>query len=138
MPNSTEQKRSLSLRIKIALISILSFIVTTACSLSRTRPTPEVTCYTAIAPTDPPTPEVLCYEMVIEITATPTPTLTCYTAPPPTDTPTTFTSPLSPLPTPTPTPTPTPEARRLLLDRLLTEGRLPQDVAQRLNESLEI
>lgn len=123
MSNLTEQKRSFSLRIKITLVSLLSFIVTTACSLSRTRPTPKVTCYTAIAPTDPPTPEVLCYEAVLP-TDTPTPT--------------TFTSPLSPLPTPTPTPTPTPEARRLLLDRLLTEGRLPQDVTQQLDESLGI
>jgi hypothetical protein len=132
MPSSTEQKRSLSLRIKITLISILSFIVTTACSLSRTRPTPEVTCYTAIAPTDPPTPEVLCYEAVLP-DDTPTPTVTCYTAtvPPPTDTPTptTFTS---PLPTPTPTLTPTLEARRLLLDELLTEDRFPQDIARQL------
>ena len=63
MYNLTEQKRSLSVRIKIMLVSILSFIVTTACTLSRTRPTPEVTCYTAVAPTEPPTPEVLCYEM---------------------------------------------------------------------------
>ena len=123
MSNLTEQKRSLSLRIKITLVSLLSFIVTTACSLSRTRPTPEVTCYTAIAPTNTPTPEVLCYEMVMP-TDTPTPT--------------TFTSPLSPLPTPTSTPTPTPEARRLLLDRLLAEGRLPKDVAQQLDESPEI
>jgi hypothetical protein len=117
MSNSTEQKRSFSLRMKITLVSLLSFIVTTACSLSRTRPTPEVTCYTAISPTDPPTPEVLCYEMVLP-TDTPTPT--------------TFTSPLSPLPTPTPTPTPTPEARHLLLQRLLSEGRLPHDVIHEL------
>ena len=121
MSDPTEQKQSFSLRIKITLISILSFIVTTACSLSRTRPTPEITCYTAIAPTDPPIPEVLCYEMVM-LTDTPTPT--------------TFASPLSPLPTPTPTPTL--EARRLLLDRLLAEGRLPQDVVQQLDESLGI
>ncbi len=127
MSNSTEYKRSFPVRIKIALVSLLSFIVTTACTLSRTRPTPEVTCYTAIAPTDPPTPEVLCYEAVIEPTNTPTPTVTCYTA-----TPTTFTSPLSPLPTPTPTLTPTLEARRLLLDELLAKGRFPQDIARQL------
>ncbi|MCP4536767.1 MAG: hypothetical protein GY832_06440 [Chloroflexi bacterium] len=67
----------------------------------------------------------------------------CYAPPPPpeeltrmatTPTPTTFMSPLSPLPTPTPTPTPTPspEARHLLLQRLLSEGRLPQVVVREL------
>jgi hypothetical protein len=65
----------------------------------------------------------------------------CYAPPPPpeeltrmatTPTPTTFTSPLSPLPTPTPTPTPTPEARHLLLQRLLAEGRLPPGVVHEL------
>ncbi|MCP4536768.1 MAG: hypothetical protein GY832_06445 [Chloroflexi bacterium] len=122
MSNSIEQKRSLLVRIRITLVSILSFIVTTACSLSRVRPTPEPTCYTVISPTEPPTPEVLCYEMVIEATNTPTPTVTCYTA-----TPSTFTSPLL-----TPTPTPTPEARHLLLDKLLTKDRFPQDIARQL------
>lgn len=121
MSNSTEQKRSLSLRLQITLVSILSFIVTTACSLSRVRPTPEPTCYTVISPTEPPTPEVLCYEMAPPA-ETPTPTM--------------FTSPLSPLPTPTPTPTP--EARRLLLDELLAKGRFPQDIAQQLDELPEI
>ncbi|HUX76553.1 MAG TPA: hypothetical protein VMY40_07950 [Anaerolineae bacterium] len=41
-----------------------------------------------------------------------------------------FTSPISPLPTPTPPPTS--EARRLLLDKLLAEGRFPGDVTQEL------
>ncbi len=113
MSSSTEQRRSFSLRIKITLVSILSFIVTSACSLmqSRTTPTPVIMCYIEAPPTNTPTPIVLCYDMVA-----------------PTETP--FTSPLSPLPTPTPTSTP--EARRLLLDRLIAEGRLPRDVARQL------
>jgi len=69
------------------------------------------------------------------------PACMCYAPVPPPDeltrmsmtpTPTTFTSPLSPLPTPTPTPTPTPEARHLLLQRLLAEGRLPHDAVHEL------
>lgn len=117
MPNPARQKRSLSLRLKIAAVSLLSLLVTTACSLLRLRstPTPVITCYEIVAPTDPPTPFV-----------------TCYTAPAPTKTPisTTFTSPISPLPTPTPTLTP--EARRILLQKLLAEGRFPHDVAREL------
>ena len=115
MSTPTRRNRSPSLRLKIAAISLLSFVVTTACSWLRLRPTaePGVTCYTAVAPTDPPTPVVLCYEVA-----------------PPTETPpsTTFTSPISPLPTPTPTS----EARRLLLERLLTEGRFPGGVTREL------
>ena len=133
MADRIKQKRPFSLRLKIATVSLLSLIVTTACSLlrSRTTPTPVVMCYEMVAPTDIPTPAVMCYEMVAP-TDTPSPFVTCYTAPPPTKTPTstTFTSPLSPLPTPTPTSTP--EARHLLLDKLLAEGRFPQDVARQL------
>ncbi|MBU0702526.1 MAG: hypothetical protein KKC18_01505 [Chloroflexi bacterium] len=50
---------------------------------------------------------------------------------PKTVTPTTFISPISPL-SPLPTPTPTPEARRLLRERLLAEGRFPRAVARQL------
>lgn len=126
------QRHPLPLRLKITAISLLSFVVTTACSLSRLRSTltPDVTCYSMIAPTEPPTPEVLCYEMVAP-TAPPTPTPMCYTpSPPPTgiQTPTPPTSPL-----PTPTPTSTSEARHLLLERLLAEGRFPQDAIWQLN-----
>jgi len=117
MPRPVRPKRSLSLRLKIAAISLLSFLVTTACSLLRLRSTPE--------------PVMLCYE-VINPTDTPKPIVTCYTALPPTDTPppTTFTSPISPLPTPTTTSTP--EARHLLLEELLATGRFPTDVAHEL------
>jgi len=117
MPTPSKQKRSLSRRTKIAVISLLSFLVTTACSALRLRatPTPNVTCYTMVAPTDTPTPVVMCY-------AVPAPTET--------PTPITFTSPLSPLPTPTPSPTP--EARRLLQERLLAEDRFPDSVVREL------
>ena len=62
-------------------------------------------------------------------TPTPMPP-TCYepVAPPMTATPTTFISPISPLPTPTPSP----EARRLLREKLLTEGRFPGKIARQL------
>ncbi|RLC95467.1 MAG: hypothetical protein DRI77_10005 [Chloroflexi bacterium] len=116
-PDTSRRKKSLSLRAKVAAVSVLSFLVTTACAWLRLRSTPEpiITCYEMVAPTDPPTPVVMCYEPIIEI-ATPTPT--------------TFISPISPLPTPTPTATP--EAKRLLLDRLLTEGRFPYPIARQL------
>ena len=115
MQGPTRQKYSLSLRAKIAVVSLLSFLVTTACSWLRLRatPTPDVTCYIMVEPTDTPTPVVMCYEVQMP-TETPTPTP--------------FISPISPLPTPTPTP----EARRLLRERLLTEGRFPRAVAQQL------
>jgi hypothetical protein len=117
MSTPTRRNRSPSLRLKIAAISLLSFMVTTACSWLRLRPTaePGVMCYKAVTPTDTPTPVVMCYEVSL-----------------PTETPpsTTFTSPISPLPTPTPTPTS--EARRLLLDKLLAEGRFPGDVTREL------
>jgi hypothetical protein len=117
MPISAKRRRSLSRRLRIAMVSVLSFLVTTACSWLRLRSTPDpsVTCYTAVAPTKPPTPVVLCYEIA---------------APTETSTPDMFTSPISPLPTPTPTSTP--EAHRLLLDRLLAEGRFPQDLTRQL------
>lgn len=112
MQTQVKQKRSLSLRLKIAAISLLSLVVTTACSRLRLHATPEPMCYVMVAPTDTPTPIVMCYEMVAP-TETPTPAI--------------FDSPL-----PTPTPTSTPQARRLLLDRLLVEGRFPEDVARQL------
>jgi hypothetical protein len=135
MSDRIKRKRPFPLRLKIGAVSLLSLVVTTACSLlrSRTTPTPVIMCYEMVAPNDTPTPVVMCYAEVAP-TDTPTPFVTCYTAPPPTETPTptTFTSPLIPLPTPTPTPTPTPEARHLLLQRLLAEGRLPHDVVHEL------
>ena len=117
MPISAKRRRSLSFRLRIVTVSVLSFLVTTACSWLRLRSTsdPRVTCYTAVAPTNPPTPVVLCYEIA---------------APTETPTPDTFTSPISPLPTPTPTSTP--QAHRLLLDRLLADGCFPQDVTRQL------
>jgi hypothetical protein len=131
MPTQVRQKRSLSfpfpfsLRLKIVIVSLLSFLVTSGCSLLRLRPTPKpptVTCYEPTIKIEEltPSPFVLCYEMML-LTETPDSTL--------------FTSPLSPLPTPTPTATP--EARRLLLGRLLAEGRFPQDVAGQLSELQE-
>ena len=121
MSEPVRKKRPLSLRVKIVLVSLLSFLVTTACSWLRLRPTPMVTCYEAVAPSDTPTPFVTCYTAPAPST---TPTPLCYT---PTPSPTTFTSPL-----PTPSPSPTPEARRLLRDRLLAGGRFPQNVARQL------
>jgi hypothetical protein len=110
MSTSTRRKRPPSLRFKLAVVSFLSFLVTTACSWMRLRatPTPEVLCYVVVAPTDTPTPVVMCYEMVV-----------------PTETPDTFTSPL-------PTPTTTPEARRMLQNKLLADNRFPSAVARRL------
>jgi len=132
-------RRSLSVRVKVLVVSVLSFVVTTACSWLRVRSTPEpnVTCYTMSPPTNTPTPVVMCYTMPPP-TNTPTPMVMCYEAMIPTETPTstTFTSPISPLPTPTPTaptsPLPTPEARQSLLEQLLAEGRFPEDVAREL------
>ena len=97
-------------RIKLAAVSFLGLLIPSACS-TVTQPM----CYAPAPPTD-----------------TPSPFVTCYTAPPPTETPTPtpFTSPLSPLPTPPPTSTA--EARRLLLDRLLSEERFPDEVARDL------
>ena len=107
MPRQNESKLAPKLRLKIAAVSLLGLIVPSACA----SPTP--TCYEPQVPTDTPLPQAI-----------------CYTAPAPTQTPTPFSSPLSPLPTPTPTSTP--EPRRLLLDRLLAQGRLPPDVARQL------
>jgi hypothetical protein len=104
MPTPRESKRSLKRQLKIAAVSLLGFLIPSACS-----PPPPM-CYVPPAPTD-----------------TPKPVVTCYTAPPPTQTPTPFTSPL-----PTPTPTSTPEARRLLRDKLLAEGCFPAGVAREL------
>ncbi|MBU0702527.1 MAG: hypothetical protein KKC18_01510 [Chloroflexi bacterium] len=104
MPTPDESKRSLKRRLKIVAVSLLGFLIPSACA-------PPPMCYVPPAPTDTPTPFVM-----------------CYVAPAPTETPTTFTSPLSPLPTPTPSP----EARRLLREKLLTEGRFPDTVARDL------
>ena len=108
-----KQKRPVMLRLRITVVSLLSILVTTACTLTRQRstPTPVVLCYKGVAPSEPPTPTIF----------------TCYTAPPPTVSPTP-TALTSPLPTPTPTSTPTPEARRLLLERLVAEGCFPDGV----------
>jgi hypothetical protein len=108
MPTSTRRKQPIPVRIRIAAIALLSPIVTLACAATRQRPTLEVLCYQVIAVTDTPTPFVTCYDAVI-----------------PSEIPTPFTSPL-------PTPTATPEARHLLLERLLAEGRLPENVLQEL------
>ena len=111
MPTPSPSDRSLGHRLKLAAISFLGLLIPSACS-TVTQPM----CYVPPPPTDMPTPFV-----------------TCYTAPPPTETPTPtpFTSPLSPLsPLPTPPPTSTAEARRLLLDRLLSEDRFPDAVAR--------
>jgi hypothetical protein len=108
MPTPAQRKHQIPARIKIAAVALLSSIVTLACAATRQRPTPGVLCYQVIAVTDTPTPFVTCYEAVI-----------------PSETPTPFVSPL-------PTPTATPEARHLLLERLLAEGRLPENVIQEL------
>ena len=169
----------LPLRFKIALVSFLSLVVTTACSRLRLRgiEQPDVLCYTVVSPTDTPTPVVLCYEVSLP---TDTPTPVCYTPTLPslssshTPTPTLTPTPLCYTPTPSPTaisadapllltpgkvspitcyapqvdvgpavhgpvdvttPVPTPsEARRLLLEELLAEGRFPRRVARRLSE----
>ena len=64
MPNPTKRKHSPSLRLKIVVVSLLSFLITTARSWLRLRPgsAPGILCYKAIAPTE--TPIVLCYEVV--------------------------------------------------------------------------
>ncbi len=105
MLTQDQVKRLLKLRLKVVVVSLLGFLVPSACA------PPPPTCYVPPAPTD-----------------TPAPLVTCYTAPAPTSTPDTFTSPISPLPTPTPSP----EARRLLREKLLTEGRFPGKVAREL------
>jgi len=73
----------------------------------------------------PPMP--MCYTP----TPTPTPTPRCYT-PGPSYAPATTPRPPHPDGTPQTSSTPTPEARRLLLEQLLAEGRFPQDVARKL------
>lgn len=154
------------LRLKIALVSFLSLMMTAACSRLRLRDVeePDVLCYTVISPTDTPTPVVMCYEVALP---TDTPTPVCYTATPSLSASHTPTATLTPTPlcyTPTPSPTAqsadapllltpakvlpvldyvpqadvepvTPlEARRLLLEELLAEGRFPRRVAKRLSE----
>ncbi len=88
MPESNKSKPTLSLRFRIALVSLLSFIVTTACAVlqQRVEPTPEVLCYEMIVPTDTPTPIVDCY-IASPVTETPTLTPVCYTPTPSPNTP---------------------------------------------------
>ena len=131
MATPDKQRKSLMLRLKITLVSLVALVLSAACSPKPTQKTPTITCYEPVMPTDTPEPIVTCYTA----TASPptfTPTPMCYTptAPPPTftPTPTTFTSPISPLPTPTSTS----EARHLLRERLLTEDRFPRDIAREL------
>lgn len=114
MPKLVGQERLLPLRLKIVVISLLSLLVTTACSLLRWRPTPTMVCYAPVPPTETPTPFVTCYKMSAQ-TETPS-----------------ATPPTSPLPTPTPTASP--EARRLLLEGLLAEGRFPQEIVWHLRQ----
>jgi hypothetical protein len=73
---------------------------------------------------------VVCYDVGL-VTETPTPFVSCYKMVAPTQTPT-ATPPTSPLPTPTPT-APS-EARRLLLEGLLADGRFPQQVVWQLED----
>jgi hypothetical protein len=114
MPTPDRQEHPVMLRLRITVVSLLSILVTTACTMMRQRstPTPVMLCYKMVVPTEPPTPAIF----------------TCYTAPPPTVSPT-ATAFTSPLPTPTPTSTPTSEARRLLRERLVAEGRFPDGFA---------
>ena len=117
MATPSRQRKSLMLRLRITLVSLAALVLSAACSPKPTQQTPTTTCYEPVMPTDTPEPIVTCYTA----TASP-PTFT------PTPTPDTFTSPLSPLPTPTLAP----EARNLLRERLLAEGRFPQGVAREL------
>jgi hypothetical protein len=100
MSSPVESKRSLpfSLRVKIAVISLLSLLITTACSLLRLRSNQEsgVVRLKVSNPTDTVTPYVMCYEVSLPAD---TPTPVCYTPTPP---------PLFSSHTPTPTLTPTP------------------------------
>lgn len=130
MTEPVRRRLSVVRRWRLVVVSGLAFCVTLACSLFRGRDSDGdagVICYAEAPPTE--TPQIMCYEpvMIEEPTATPTPI-----------------SPLSPLPTPvmcytptpspTPTATPTPEARDVLLDRLLADGRFPETVARALQE----
>ncbi|HET91478.1 MAG TPA: hypothetical protein ENN99_12195 [Chloroflexi bacterium] len=113
IPTAEKSTGRFSLRLRIALVSLLSFVVTTACAVLRQRveSTPEVLCYAMITPTDTPTPIVECY-IISPLTETPTPTLTCYTATPshntPDPIPTCYTPTLPSPPTVTASPTLTP------------------------------
>jgi hypothetical protein len=102
-------KPLLKRRLETAVVSLIAFLISLACSLKPLR--------------DTPTPAPMCYTATLPATDTPEPIGVCYT---PTPSPITFVSPLSPVPTPTP------EARHLLQERLLAEGRFPQDVVREL------
>ena len=113
MPEPAKRKLSPPLRVKIATISLLTTFVTIACAILRPRPTPEITCYTVVPTiTDTPEPIIMCYEAVAPTEAS-------------TSTPTPLNSPLD-------TPTPTTEARRLLREQLLAEGRFPGRVVREM------
>jgi hypothetical protein len=75
-----------------------------------------------LTPTPSPTPTIMCYTPTPSHTATPP---MCYTA-----TPSYAPAPVSDAVQPSSSGTP--QARRLLLDQLLAEGRFPQDIAHRL------
>jgi hypothetical protein len=101
MPDKIGRKLPIHTRIKIAIASCLSLIITTACTLLRPRPTSEIMCYqVAPPPTDTPsTPIVMCYEIAVTLPSTPTiesptPSPMCYT-PTPSSTPTPSDSPLA-------------------------------------------
>jgi hypothetical protein len=123
-----EPKRSLSfpLRVRIALISLLSLVVTTACSRLRLRGIEgsDVLCYTVVSPTDTPTPFVICY-ITRKVELPPdTPTPVCYTPTP------SLSASHTPTPTLTPTPlcyTPTPSPTAISADTppLLTPAKAP-------------
>lgn len=136
-------------RLMVIIISGLATLVTVACSLLRIarnlRPDPMcyepppptddiiVTCYEAVEPTKTPMISPLDSPL-----PTPTPTPVCYTATPsPTDTPTPALCYIAAPQTPTPRATPTtePESRDALRDRLLAEGRFPDEVARLIEET---
>ncbi len=100
-------KRVLSRRLKVAALTLLGFLIPSACV------TPPAMCYEAPAITKTPTPFVQCYTVV----PTPTPTST---------------QPASPLSTPTPTLTP--KSRGNLREKLLAGGRFPAAVARQLED----
>ncbi|MBU0491852.1 MAG: hypothetical protein KKA73_05725 [Chloroflexi bacterium] len=111
-----------SLRVKLALLSFGTFLVTMACGWLRpcTDQPPITTCYAIALPTDTPTPPIVTCYTAVPPTATPSPTLVCYTPTP---------RPMSPTP-----PSVTPQARQILLETLLAEGRFPGGVADQLGQ----
>jgi len=100
-------KLALSRRLKVAALTLLGFLIPSACV------TPPAMCYEAPVITNTPTPFVQCYTVV----PTPTPTST-----------------LPPSPLSTPTPTSTPESRGKLREKLLASGRFPAAVVRQLKD----